>query len=82
MPTPTCHAQGLLSGLSETASDKVALIAAGVVGSTPLWFDAAKQVSEVGAMLGPGLAAALVISKIVQIWVAIMIQIWKAARNK
>lgn len=68
--------------LAQTASDKVAFVSAGIISTTPLWYEAAKNVSDIGAMLGPGLAAALVISKIVQIWVAIMIQIWKAARKQ
>lgn len=77
MPTPSCHAQGLLSGMMQSASDRIAFIAAGVVGTTPIWWEAAKQVSEVGATLGPGLAALYVVSKIILTWV----QIWRAARG-
>jgi hypothetical protein len=78
MPTPACHTQSLVAGMMQTASDKVALIAAGVVGSTPLWYEGAKQISDIAAMLGPGLAAVFVASKIVLTWV----QIWRAARGR
>jgi hypothetical protein len=82
MPTPLCHTQNfasqMLHGLVSNASDRIALYAAApVVGTAPLWIDRARQISEVGAMLGPGLAALFVISRIVLTWV----QIWKTARG-
>ncbi|ATQ67718.1 MULTISPECIES: hypothetical protein [Methylosinus] len=80
MPTPSCHAQTALSqivsGLATTTSDRIALALAPAVGTAPLWIDRARQISELGAILGPGLAALFVASKIVLTWV----QIWRAAR--
>jgi hypothetical protein len=78
MPTPSCHAQNLVSGMLASASDRIAFVAAGVVGSAPLWYDWAKNVSDFGAIVGPGLAAAFVGSKIVLTWV----QIWKTAAGE
>jgi hypothetical protein len=77
MPTPACHTQSLIAGMLSSASDKAALIAAGVAGSTPLWYESVKQISDAAAILGPTLAAVFVGSKIVLTWV----QIWRAARG-
>lgn len=76
MPTPQHHLSNILGGMFQTASDKVALAAAGVIGSAPLWALNAQDVSGLFVTWGPILAGLLVVSKIVLTWV----QIWKAVR--
>lgn len=77
MPTPQHHLSNLLSGLIQSSSDKIALAAAGVIGSAPLWPASVRDVSNDFVVWGPILAGLLVVSKIVLTWV----QIWKAARG-
>lgn len=76
MPTPACHTQSIIANLMQTANDKLTLAAASVVATTPLWWEAARRISEVGAMIGPGLAAVYVMSRIVLTWA----QIWRTLR--
>jgi hypothetical protein len=79
MPTPTCHSlSNILSGMFHTTSDKVALLAAGVASSAPLFKDHLQHVNEYALMLGPTLAGVFVVSKIVLTWV----QISKELRRK
>lgn len=75
MPTPQHHLSNLIGGMFQTASDRLAFAAAGVVGSAPLW--TAKDVSSEFVIWGPILAGLLVVSKIILTWV----QIWKEARR-
>jgi hypothetical protein len=77
MPTPQHHLSYIFGGMAHNVSDKVALAAAGVVGSAPLWALNAQDVSGGFVTWGPILAGLLVVSKIVLVWV----QIWKAARG-
>lgn len=76
MPTPQHHLGNLLNGLIATTADRVALAAAGIAGSAPLWRVKGADISDFFAMLGPVLAGVFVASRIVLTWV----QIWKAAR--
>jgi hypothetical protein len=75
MPTVQHHLASLSNGLIATTADRVALAAAGIAGSTPLWREKSGEVSDFFALIGPILAGVFVLSRIVLTW----IQIWKAA---
>jgi hypothetical protein len=76
MPTPEYHLRNMLGEMIHTTSDRVALVAAGVAGTAPLWKDRVRDISDIAAASGPILAALFIVSKIILTWV----HIWKEAR--
>ena len=82
MPTPCCHSlSNMLNGMFQTTADKAAFVAAGVIGSSPLWRDYFQHVNDAAVLLGPPLAAVFVTSKIVLTWVQIARELWKKERG-
>jgi hypothetical protein len=77
MPTPQYHLQQL-NEIFPTISDKVALAAAGAVGSAPWWLTKLQETHDIPVLLGPWLAGLFVISKVIQVWV----EIWRGRRER
>jgi hypothetical protein len=78
MPNAQHHLSNFLTGMVQTASDRLSLVAAGGLISAPWWQQSAQDWSSTLVFFGQILAALLVGSKIVLTWV----QIWHAARGK
>jgi hypothetical protein len=77
MSTPQHHLQAL-NDLFPTISDKIALAAAGAVGSAPWWVKWLQETHDIPVLLGPWLAGVFVMSKTIQVW----IEIWRKARER
>ncbi len=78
MPTPEHHLRNMLGEMIQSTSDRMALVAAGVAGTAPLWKDRVRDISDIAAASGPILAVLFVALKII----LTAVQIWKTIRSK
>jgi hypothetical protein len=78
MPTPEYHLRNMLGEMIQSTSDRVALVAAGVAGTAPLWKNSVRDISDIAAAIGPILATLFVALKII----LTAVQIWKEVRAR